>query len=329
MFLKIGNRQGHLERMKQIVFHPSFEMAGKLAKVMERIRPVCEAADLSEDSIGIVLADYAPGADEADVAAHNGGVAFYPASTVKLGWALVALERIEAGTLEPHDELERCLKDMIGISSNAATNYVADCVTGITGDTLLEADDLATALDAQQVATRRLASFNWPEWEKCRIVQKASDEDRYGRHKQFLDALGHNSLTPMGAARLLHESMFANSFSETVMARMRELSSRPLKAAEIAAEPISQVSSFLGGGMASALPADSRLHSKAGWSMYTGDDASQWRRHDVAFVEIPNGSGLLAVVFTHGEKAARSESLLPAIGQAIAAVCLPGPRAST
>ncbi|MCB1478774.1 MAG: serine hydrolase [Rhodobiaceae bacterium] len=310
--------------MKQIVFHPSFEMAGRLAKLMQRIRPACDDAGLSENDIGVVLASYAAGADEAEVAAHNGGVAFYPASTVKLGWAAVALERIEAGTLQPHDELDRCLSDMIGISSNAATNYVVDCLTGVTGDTLLEGDDLATALEAQQVVTRRLASFGWPEWERCQIVQKASDEDRYGRHRQFRDELGHNSLTPMGAARLMHECLFVNFFSEQVTSRMRELTSRPVSAKAIAAEPISQVAAFLGGGLAPALPAGSRLHSKAGWSMYTGDDSAQWRRHDLAFVALPDGSGLLAVVFTKGEKAARSETLLPAVGKEIAAVCLPG-----
>ena len=94
-------------------------------------------------------------------------------------------------------------------------------------------------------------------------------------------------------------------------------------AAAIAAEPISQVVAFLGGGLAPHLPAGSRLYSKAGWSMYTGDPGSMWHRHDAAFAALPDGSGLLSVVLTNGERAAKSETLLPALGAAIADACLP------
>lgn len=314
--------------MQQSVFEPSFDAARRLAAVMERSAHALEQARLDESDIGIVLASYPAGSDSAEMAAHNGGVAFYPASVVKLGWGLVALECLEAGTLEGHDELGRCLNDMLGFSSNAATNYVVDCLTGLSGDTLLEGAAFADALERQQGPNRRLSDFGWPEWAECQIVQKASDEGRYGRHKQFRDALGHNVLTPIGAARLLHECVFANSFSAGVTTAMRKLIARPVSPEAIAAEPISQVSGFLGGGFAPALPAGAELFSKAGWSMYTGDPAAQWRRHDAAMVALPDGRHLLAVVFTNGETAARSETLLPAIGEAIATVCLPPCEAS-
>ena len=309
--------------MKSTVFHSSLDMAERLAAVLKACSGAIAADVPGEQDLGFVLAAYAPGCDEAEIAAHNGGLAFYPASVVKLGWALVALERLEAGSLEAHPELERSLTDMLGVSSNAATNYVVDCLTGTTGDTLLHGADFAMAMETQQGPTRRLAACGWPEWERCQIVQKASDEDRYGRHMQFRDALGHNVLTPLGAARLLHESLFANSFSAGVTQRMRGYLARPVDAAAIAAEPISQVVAFLGGGLAPHLPAGSLLYSKAGWSMYTGDPGSMWHRHDAAFAALPDGSGLLSVVLTNGERAAKSETLLPALGGAIADACLP------
>lgn len=308
--------------MKQIVFHPSLEMAAKLARVLENIAPLLDDLNVREDALGIVLGRYMPGAGEAEVAAHNGGKAFYPASVTKLGWGLAALERIEDGTLEAHEELERSLRDMLGTSSNAATNYVIDCLTGQTGDTLLDGDELDSAVEAHLQATRRLASWNWPEWDGCQIVQKASDEERYGRHRQLLERLGHNVLTPMAAARLLHESMFANCYSRDVVARMRKLTTRPVGADEIAREPISQVRGFTGEGIAPRLPDGARIFSKAGWCVNTGDPASSWHRHDALLAQLPDASALLCVVFTQGENAKRSEILLPRIGAHAAAAIL-------
>ncbi|MFN0263294.1 hypothetical protein ACKTEK_05375 [Tepidamorphus sp. 3E244] len=304
--------------MKQIVFHPSFEMAGKLARVLERAGPAMESAGLAEDDLGIVIGRYMPGEDEAEIAAHNGGQPFYPASVTKLGWGLAALERLEAGTLEDHSELRRSLRDMLGTSSNAATNYVIDCLTGMTGDTLLEGDELRAAIEAHQEMTRRLASLNWPEWEHCQIVQKASDEDRYGRHGQFLEALGHNVLTPMGAARLIHESVFANSFSASVVKEMRALVKRPTAPEHIAAEPISQMRAFAGGGIAQYLPETSHIFSKAGWCVETGDPRSAWKRHDALIALLPDNSALLCVIFVQGVNAVKDETLLPALGEMVA-----------
>ncbi|MEO8378844.1 MAG: serine hydrolase, partial [Acidobacteriota bacterium] len=58
-----------------------------------------------------------------------------------------------------------------------------------------------------------------------------------------------------------------------------------------------------------ALPAGSRLWSKAGWTSEV--------RHDVAYVELPNGRKLILVIFTRGT--ADDVTLIPAITRSVLA----------
>ena len=64
-----------------------------------------------------------------------------------------------------------------------------------------------------------------------------------------------------------------------------------------------QVKSFIG----EALPAGSKLWSKAGWTAEV--------RHDAAYIELPSGRKIILVVFTRG--VADDKSLLPAITKSI------------
>ena len=63
----------------------------------------------------------------------HGDQLFYPCSVVKLFYLAAAEARLEAGALTPHGELDRAMHDMIRWSSNTATNYIIDLVTGTTG----------------------------------------------------------------------------------------------------------------------------------------------------------------------------------------------------
>ena len=315
--------------MTNAIFQPSMEMARQLAAAMAACVPALAEHDVDDDRLGLLVARYVPGEQVAEMAAHNGARPFYPASVVKLGWGLAAFAGLHAGAIEAHAELDRALSDMLGVSSNAATNYVVDCLTGTSGDTLLDAPALADTIGRRKAPNALLSAFGWPEWDHCQIVQKASDEDRYGRERQLKEALGHNVLTPQGAARLLHESVRGSDFTPQAVENMRAAIRRPVTADAIDAEPISQVRGFLGEGLAPALPDGSAVFSKAGWAMYTGESVSTWHRHDALLAEHADGSAHLFIAFTSGKPAARSVSLLPAIGTALAAHCLAPPGVET
>src|SRR5262249_14949647 len=65
----------------------------------------------------------------------HAGQPFYPCSVVKAFYLVAAQARLAEGFIRPHEELDRAMRDMILVSSNTATNYVIDLVTGTTGDT--------------------------------------------------------------------------------------------------------------------------------------------------------------------------------------------------
>ncbi|HEX6086123.1 MAG TPA: serine hydrolase, partial [Thermoanaerobaculia bacterium] len=64
-----------------------------------------------------------------------------------------------------------------------------------------------------------------------------------------------------------------------------------------------QVSEFIG----EALPAGSRLWSKAGWTSEV--------RHDAAYVELPDGRKFVVVIFTRG--IAEDVTIVPAVAKAV------------
>src|SRR6476659_3136062 len=55
------------------------------------------------------------------------------------------------------------------------------------------------------------------------VAQKNMDDDRYGRERQLVDALGHNSLTTNATARLFQEIFNGESFSDRARHRMQQL----------------------------------------------------------------------------------------------------------
>src|SRR4051812_171925 len=65
-------------------------------------------------------------------ASVRGDVAIYPASVVKLFYLAAAHRWMEDGKLADTPELRRAMKDMIVDSSNDATGYVVDVLTGTT-----------------------------------------------------------------------------------------------------------------------------------------------------------------------------------------------------
>src|SRR3954469_8598940 len=64
-------------------------------------------------------------------ASFRGAEPIYPASVVKLFYLAAAHRWMEDGRLKETEEFDRGLKDMIVESSNDATHYVLDSLTGV------------------------------------------------------------------------------------------------------------------------------------------------------------------------------------------------------
>ncbi|MEO5760383.1 MAG: serine hydrolase [Mesorhizobium sp.] len=248
---------------------------------------------------------------------HNGTKSFYPCSVVKAFYLAAVEARLEEGAVKPHAELERAMHDMIAWSSNTATNYIIDLVTGTTGDTLLDDTEMREWVERRNWVNRYLQGLGWPELQGINVSQKLMDDDRYGRERMFVQLGGnnHNSLTTLAAARLFHDIFAGRVVTPARSRQMAELLHRPLDPA-FATLPAAQVEGYFGAG----LPAGAKIWSKAGHTGWTGDATASYRRHDAAYVELPNSKAFILVVFTEGQALSENLSMLPAFAGHAAAL---------
>ncbi len=272
-------------------------------------------ADLpAPEAMSLVLVQSGPGGPVGF--AHRGMEPVYPCSLVKAFHLVHALAALEEGRAEAHGELDRAMRDMILWSSNTATNYVIDILTGTTGDTLLDGAEYLDWMTKRERLNRFFWRLGWPEWEGCRIAQKLMDDTRYGREARFAAEGGGNlnRLTALAAARLFW-TLFEGDLPLSAPARGRAqaiLSRDP--AGPDAGRPEYQLSEYLGG----ALPTGLQLWSKAGHNLWTGDVATSWFKHDMIRIKAPDRPALIAVVMTAGEGlAAGAPGLFPELGRTI------------
>ena len=241
----------------------------------------------------------------------------YPCSLVKVFHLVAAQLQLEDGRLSAHDELDRAMRDMILWSSNSATNYIIDLITGTTGDTLLDDAEMATWCSRREEINRIFAGLGWPEFAGINLNQKLMDDLRYGREKIALDrsAVGHNCLTPIAMARLMHEI-----FSDSALlppARRAVVRDHLVRDAN---DPDRGRGAYqLLGYLGDALPPGTQIWSKAGRTRWLGDDRASFRRHDTLRAILPGDHEFLLTVFTQGEAIGEDDSFLPAIGALVAA----------
>ena len=244
-------------------------------------------------------------------ASRAGAVARYPASVVKLVY-MAALEAWYAqDLLRQTAELQRATAAMIGRSSNDATAYVVDVLSGTTGGPELFGDAYINWQRQRQLVNRWLQAQGWPELQHCNCCQKTWEEGPYGREKQFYgpQRQNRNRLSSDAMARLLHAVMAGELISPVASAHMRRQLRRCLDAEARLADPENQVDGFLG----AALPEGSQLWSKAGW-MSTA-------RADVAYVDVPQRRPTLVAVLGEGASSAADDRWLPELMAKLLAAC--------
>ena len=225
----------------------------------------------------------------------------FPASVVKLVYALAAEAWLQRDLLPEADELRRAMRDMIADSSNDATSLVLDLLTGTTSGPSLLGESWQTWQQQRHLVNDWLQGLGWEELEKVNCCQKTWGDGPYGRERDFYGVgLGNrNALTTAATARLLESVMTDALVSPLACKRLRQLLSRSIDLMQRKADPENQVDGFLGEG----LPVGSRLWSKAGWMSQA--------RHDAAWWSLQGGRPMLLVVFTQGRERANDTTLLP------------------
>jgi Beta-lactamase enzyme family len=241
---------------------------------------------------------------------YRGVEPIYPASVVKLFYLVACHEWLERGMIPPSAELERALRDMIVDSSNDATGYVLDLLTGTTSGPELPPGPFETWKTQRNIVNRYFEGLGWIELESINVNQKTWGDGPYGRECAFVGARreNRNRLTTDATARLLHSIVGGVAVSPGRSQSMLNFMQRDLDPTVLAKDPENQVTGFIGGGV----PLDAKVWSKAGWTSTT--------RHDAAYVELPHKHPYLLVVFTEGKQSSATEAVIPFLSAKIADV---------
>ncbi len=238
------------------------------------------------------------------IASVRGEEKIYPASVSKMFY-MVALERwLEDGRVKMSPELERGLKDMIVDSSNEATQYILDVLTGTSSGAELPEKDFLVWANKRNVVNR---FYTAQGYQNINVNQKTFCEDAYGIEQQFRGYKGNNRnmLTTNATARLLTEIVLGKTNTPERTRIMLDLMKRDFSAASKDADD--QAHGFTGIALNNKNLKDARLWSKAGWTSKT--------RHDAAYVETADGLKFVIVVFT--ENFANERNIIPTIAEKV------------
>ncbi|HEY0407574.1 MAG TPA: serine hydrolase [Pyrinomonadaceae bacterium] len=254
---------------------------------------------LEEKNLSITLIDLRD-AQHPVQASFRGNEGIYPASVVKLFYLVMAHHLMEDGKLAETDELRRALKDMIVDSSNDATGYVLDMITGTTSGPELKGAELKKWAEKRNAVNRYYASQGYTG---INVNQKTYCEGPYGREQLFRGEKGENRnrLTTEATARLLSEIVTNRAVAPARSKMMMELLKRDYSGTS--ADTDDQAHGFT----ALALEPGARLWSKAGWTSTT--------RHDAAYIELPNGARFVLVTFTTDH--AQERDIIPTVARVV------------
>lgn len=263
------------------------------------------ARKLTPDQLALTLVDLAdPAAPRRG--SVRGDVAIYPASVIKLFYLAATHRWLEDGRLADTPELRRGLRDMIVESSNDATHYIVDLLTGTTSGPELPPDELKVWFERRNAVTRYFESLGYTGVIACK---KPWEDGPFGRESQARELFEpkRNMLTTDATARLLAEIAAGRCVTAKRSAEMMALLARD--PATKSADPDDQAK-FSG----PALPPGAKLWSKAGWTSQT--------RHDACYVELPGGAKYVLVVFTTDH--AKEREILRAAARSVATAMAAG-----
>ena len=284
--------------------HVTFSQRTLQALVDEAARTTLEKfADksLKEDQLSITLIDLRD-VQHPVTASYRGNERIYPASVVKLFYLAATHRWLEDKKIAETPELRRSVKDMIVDSSNEATQYVLDVLTHTTGGYELPPKEMERWQHQRNAVNRYFSSLGYTN---INVNQKTFCEDAYGRESVSRGPKGENrnKLTTDATARLMMEIVTGKSVSPERSAQMMELLKRDYSNNSKDADD--QGRGFTGIALAEIKGA--RLWSKAGWTSTT--------RHDVAYIELPDGSKFVLATFTTDH--ANEREIIPTVARVV------------
>jgi beta-lactamase class A len=256
---------------------------------------------LNEKQLSITLIDLRD-PQHLVTASFRGNERVYPASVVKLFY-LVAVHRwLEDKKIEETPELTRAVRDMIVDSSNEATQYVVDVLTHTTGGYELPPKEMEEWQYQRNAVNRYFAGLGYTN---INVNQKTFCEDAYGRERVSRGPNGENrnKLTTDATARLMMEIVTGKAATPARTTMMMDLLKRDYTGTSNDLDD--QGHGFT--GIALKGREGVRLWSKAGWTSTT--------RHDVAYVELPDGQKFVLATFT--TEHANDRDIIPTVARAV------------
>jgi beta-lactamase class A len=256
---------------------------------------------LQESELSITLIDLRDPSRPV-TASFRGNERVYPASVVKLFYLVAAHRWLEDKKIEQTPELTRAIKDMIVDSSNEATQYVLDVITHTTGGYELSPKEMDQWQYQRNAVNRYFTSLGYTN---INVNQKTFCEDAYGRERVSRGPNGENrnKLTTDATARLLMEIVTGKIANPARTAAMMELLKREYTGQSNDTDD--QGRGFT--GLALQGREGFRLWSKAGWTSTT--------RHDVAYVEMPDGGKFVLATFTSNH--ANEREIIPTVARVV------------
>lgn len=214
------------------------------------------------------------------IGGFNDKLPFYPASVIKIPYAMALEQQFQDGRLMPDRTTLNDLHDMLRRSSNAATNRILDKLTQTESGPELSEDELRVFSEKRQAVNRYLRSLGF---EHTNAVQKTWDDWPFGRDLQFIgkDWSNRNRMTTDETARMVwlirNEKVISPQACRRILQSMKRTPGNP--------------GDIQSGRIGSGIPPTSALWSKAGWTDETN--------HDAAWVDLPIGGSFVLVIFTN------------------------------
>jgi beta-lactamase class A len=256
---------------------------------------------LTQDGLSVSLIDLS--SSPFLTGTYRGDVPYYPASVVKVFYLSYYEVEKEARHLANTPELVRAVRDMITVSSNDATGFVVDSITGTTSGPELSGRDWETWKDRRNAINRFFAKRGYND---LNANQKTFCEDAYGRERAFRDGgRNTNRMTTDLAARLFAEIANGEITGPAGQEEMWRLLSRDVTSEKPVEEEELENARLAG----HPLPPGTAFWAKSG-------DAYDVR-HLVARVQIPGGAEFVLAVFTKGVK--NVPAVIPRVFERVAA----------
>lgn len=285
------------------VIERSVELQAKLDAAVNEMLAAFASKGFKKEEVAATLIDMRDG-QRLRMAEFRGNERIYPASVVKMFY-LAMLERlVETAKAKLTPELTRGRRDMIVDSSNEATQYILDVITGTSSGAELPENEFQLWQYKRNRVNRYFAAMGY---KNINVNQKTFCEDAYGIEQQSRNYKGQNRnmLTTNATARLLAEIILGRMGSPESTKQMMDLLKRDPFAQSN--DPDNQGNGFTGRALIAKKMTDAWLWSKAGWTSKT--------RHDAAYIETADGLKFVLVVFT--ENHANEKEPIPMIAEKV------------